>query len=261
MAENGSDQDRKFKSISVEGIAVNIEHSLKSILLNKKEDSLAQKVWEWFFPNQITFLHENGRLPSLKRLLLGIEKFFIEEDVEDMDDVIEAVIKATSWHRKWNLLAIAAANDGVFMYNPDSSSWSVPLFHELQQQINCIEWSPVRMDVLAVGCKTGICLWKCKLEMKHSFLKSAFTSLQLYGSQMSLLCTSNHYEITDLAWHPDGRFLVSCSLLKGNVCIWDVCNESCTTLISSTPFFTRWNLSPIHIKFSHDGFFLCASFQ
>lgn len=64
-----------------------------------------------------------------------------------------------SWHPKVFKLAIAACDDSVRIYTKDSTHTTV-LRNGHQKYITCLAWRPLSASELAVGCYTGIVLWK-----------------------------------------------------------------------------------------------------
>jgi aladin len=115
-----------------------------------------------------------------------------------------------AWHAKLPALALCLNNDAVVVFDVANASWGVPLVHELQSDCNCIEWSPVRFDLLAVGCRNGICLWKGLPPIRFSSSKHA---LAVAGSkpQMSLLCRADHTNVCGLSWSASGKYPFSVS--------------------------------------------------
>ncbi|KAJ3280766.1 hypothetical protein HDU76_009090 [Blyttiomyces sp. JEL0837] len=73
-------------------------------------------------------------------------------------------IKALSWHRNKQILAILHRQDVVHVYNISTEEWipwqSHGLMNDFQTDVTCIEWKPNAGMVLAVGCRNGVGIWE-----------------------------------------------------------------------------------------------------
>lgn len=83
------------------------------------------------------------------------------------DKSINGPIKCCSWHPYRQVIAIAHSQDSIFLFDVDADIWypAPPrgLFHKLQNDIRCLEWNPTSPTILAVGCSTGILIYKLLL--------------------------------------------------------------------------------------------------
>lgn len=73
-----------------------------------------------------------------------------------------------SWHPNVFRLAIAVNDDSVRIYSMDNSN--IPILRNGQQKaISCLAWRPLSAGELAVGCNSGVILWK--LDISNNLIR------------------------------------------------------------------------------------------
>jgi hypothetical protein len=172
-------------------------------------------------------------------------------------EAAERPIKAFAWHRYKQIFAVARADDTINIYDLTTQQWSpICLKHEQQKGITSIEWQPLAGAVLAVGCGSGVLVWRVPLPSgRDSSGVSSFYALatEKHTATAALLQHSGHGPVTSIAWSPDGQFLASASPYNSSVIIWDRVLGVGTSL-------ARWNGPGIHlVKWSPNGHYLFAA--
>ncbi|KAI9341940.1 WD40-repeat-containing domain protein [Obelidium mucronatum] len=83
-------------------------------------------------------------------------------------DANMSAIKALAWHPHKPLLAVLHRQDIVFIYDLKAKAFvgknQGMLVNANMNGASCLEWMPMSGNVLAVGTKTGVCVWKVFLD-------------------------------------------------------------------------------------------------
>ncbi|CAO3687082.1 unnamed protein product [Umbelopsis vinacea] len=172
-----------------------------------------------------------------------------------------AYIKAVAWHPHREVLAVAHQDDVLFVYQMEGHKWtSKILSHEFMVDISCLEWKYRSAGTLAVGARSGVCIWdlysKTEKVPPHfifdnrvsknlpnvpsgsssgsssaSGTTSSTTGLAK-GAWMSYFQYPKHTAILSLSWDPTpgSHLLASTSALDSTVVIWDTLTDSATPL-------------------------------
>ncbi|KAJ3410759.1 hypothetical protein HDV05_003261 [Chytridiales sp. JEL 0842] len=117
-----------------------------------------------------------------------------------LEALASAPVKDLAWHPYKQIFAIAHRQDTVHLYDIASESWfprqSHGLVHEFQKDVTCLAWKPHSGNVLAVGCRNGVCVWR----LVHDTLAP--------GSAPIMLKKGAGGGSVKLEWSPDGRYLL-----------------------------------------------------
>jgi aladin len=186
--------------------------------------------------------------------------FFCDKQLDShVEDELEKVfssrpIRTISWNVYHDHVAIAHKSNAVWMFDLENESYNQePLIHELQQGVKCMAWKPMSGTTLAVGCDTGIAIWRVALDVKEVeidhlrenslFLvsgsntlsnqpKIAKTKIKSTKPYMRFLTMPKEKAVNNLSWDPRGERLAVTSTGYGTIVIWDVATEEYSTLDS-----------------------------
>lgn len=87
--------------------------------------------------------------------------------MNDFRDWQNSVIRVMRWHPNVFKLAIASVDDNIQIHTLDSTG-SLNLKNGYQECITSLAWRPLCAAELAVGCKTGIIVWKLDHPNRHN---------------------------------------------------------------------------------------------
>jgi len=185
-------------------------------------------------------------------------------------------VTACCWHPDKNLLALAiwrkaagsphaSEEEHVVVYDFENGIFikdggAVVLRDANQTGISCIEWSPKRRNILAVGSKFGVCVWNItrgqsdyasvsvesqqprstggKPQSEFDIRKappklscdSAITEVSAWMSLLQSPVGASWGPVHSLCYSPDGCQLAVTSGVDPNVIIWDTATEQPTLL-------------------------------
>lgn len=77
------------------------------------------------------------------------------------------------WHPNVFKLAIASSDDNIRIYTTDTGG-TTSLKNGYQKSVTSLAWRPFSAGELAVGCNSGIIIWKLEQAKRHN---SQFTYL------------------------------------------------------------------------------------
>jgi len=170
-------------------------------------------------------------------------------------------IKAVAWHPNRELLAVAHQDDVLFVYQLEGHKWSGKILsHEFMVDISCLEWKYRSAGILAVGARSGVCIWELynnaekvpphfifdtRVSINRPNVSSGSSSGSssvsgstsstnglAKGAWMSYLQYPKHTAILSLSWDPTpgSHLLASSSALDSTVVIWDTLTDNATPL-------------------------------
>ncbi|CAG8504058.1 11785_t:CDS:10 [Diversispora eburnea] len=188
-----------------------------------------------------------------------------------------------AWHPYVSIFAIAHKDDAIFLYDLRTETWFPEILENelLQKDITCMSWKPLGGNILAVGCKNGICLWEISLEQKKVSKNGPFRfdawmpdgSIILWNTSSGngTILTTNR-KVAFLSWSPIGEILFSSSLWTskiinaptpfrrpvqtacwtkdGRVLFLSFCEDQCIRSLSITPNLDVEWLPEEYISFS-----------
>ncbi|CAJ0765348.1 10336_t:CDS:10 [Entrophospora sp. SA101] len=195
------------------------------------------KTWiEW--KNQISTLNLGNILPSFISILLFNKD--VDHYIKSLRERINNSAKYIfAWHPRCSLFAIAHKADAIYLYDLRVEAWFPEVLEtELQREITCMAWKPFGSNLLAVGCRRGICLWELSLNQN---INSGDTST--LSAWMHYLHYPGHENIVTLAWHPNEKYpklyqtIKSTGSLDGSIILWN------TTLEIGTPIINNCNVN------------------
>ncbi|KAJ3047194.1 hypothetical protein HK097_000148 [Rhizophlyctis rosea] len=191
--------------------------------------------------------------------LLNQEEHYYERLLKRLN---EAPIKAFGWHNYRQLFAVAHRQDSVLIYDMVAEHWFPEspkgLINEYQKNVTCLAWRPNASGVLAVGCQTGVILWRIFYAASNSPAIYPRTGMDVTslvdpaqpGSHWATkLSFPGFGDVTTLSWSPDGLFLAVGSGTSSTILIWDVAAEA------ATPVAMGW-CGTRELKWSPDGNYL-----
>lgn len=144
-----------------------------------------------------------------------------------------------------------------------------------QAGVSCMEWSPKRRNVLAVGGKHGVCVWnitrgqsdyasvsvetqqpranskpKCEFKFDQNVLPklscdSAITEVSAWVTFLQSPVGDNWGAVHSIGYSPDGSQLAVTSGIDPNIIIWDMATEQPTVLraLVAGSTLVRWSPS------------------
>lgn len=144
----------------------------------------------------------------------------------------EVNLQGVSWHLNKHIIAFISGPNQVLVHDyedPDGKD-SIILTNESQRDVKVLEWRPNGGRMLAVGCKSGICLWSASYPGNAASARSgtiSFVGSLSRGSGIRYLLvdflrSKNDEHVSALTWSPDGRFLASASYERSSFTVWDV---------------------------------------
>ncbi|KAJ3122582.1 hypothetical protein HK100_011917, partial [Physocladia obscura] len=103
-------------------------------------------------------------------------------------------IKAHAWHPHKPLLAVLHRQDVVIVYNFATKSFvgkhQGMLLSSLMEDATCLEWMPKSGNTLAVGCKSGVCIWKIFLDQPSDMIHFPYAAS--FSPDASVMASSTH---------------------------------------------------------------------
>ncbi|XP_076470400.1 aladin-like [Babylonia areolata] len=132
----------------------------------------------------------------------------------------DSPVRAFAWHPHTAKFALALQDNSVHVHY--SGSPLVPVLkHKLQKCVAHLAWQPLSASVLAVASQSAVLIWH--IEPTSLAARPSTSSVQV-------LQHSGHCPVTQLAWDPAGKILLSASPVDTAVMAWNVASESCTPL-------------------------------
>ncbi|KAJ1946112.1 hypothetical protein EC988_005611, partial [Linderina pennispora] len=177
---------------------------------------------------------------------------------------IEGPISCIAWHPHRSLIAVAhRATDTVLLYDLANNTWCANILENMHMQgITSMAWQPCNGYTLAVGCRSGVCLWKLlpgapasgynsaqsatapslgtvHLSAWMSLLsfpplpdvsESASHSNQVRPMNQNAAIPRSSTSVSALAFAPDGQWLITGHQTHGHLTVWDTALETATPL-------------------------------
>ena len=172
-------------------------------------------------------------------------------------------VKLIKWHPTRQLVAVVHQQDAIYFYDAHMSQWLPFYIYDVtrMQKIRCLEWAPRVSNMLAIGCETGVCLWKLNAltglgthQHHHQHVgKKSFLSLGGTTNQLIHLTHEDCRNVSSVAFSPTADHLYTASLENGHVGVWSTDSEE-FQLISLNK-----NLATTEMKVSPDGLYIALS--
>ncbi|XP_058737809.1 aladin-like [Vicia villosa] len=144
----------------------------------------------------------------------------------------EVNLQEVSWHLNRHIIAFISGPNQVLVHDyedPDGKDSTI-LTNESQRDVKVLEWRPNGGRMLAVGCKSGICIWSASYPGNTASARSG--TISYVGSLsrgsgiryllVDFLRSQNGEHVSALTWSPDGRYLASASYESSSFTVWDV---------------------------------------
>ncbi|TPX36120.1 hypothetical protein SmJEL517_g01593 [Synchytrium microbalum] len=153
-----------------------------------------------------------------------------DEYYEDLLVILQrAPLKTIRWHRYRSAFSLVHRQDMIFLYDvlPEDKEIRAPLMlaNSLQKDVTAVEWKPKSGSVLAVACRTGVCLWRIKYPPPKAATPFTASQPPLFESttptEMEFLSYAQSGQFTSLSWSPDGQMLVGASATSPMMVVWD----------------------------------------
>ncbi|MED6120914.1 hypothetical protein PIB30_025239 [Stylosanthes scabra] len=175
-------------------------------------------------------VQEKSPVAVLKGLINGcLRRLFYPNDVHLLPEVD---LKGLSWHPNKHIVAFISGPTQVVIRDYEDSEGKEPttLTSESQRDVRVLEWRPNGGRMLAVGCKSGICIWAASYPGNAASVRSGAASFLGSLSRGSgiryilvdFLRSQNDEHVSALTWSPDGRYLASASYESSSFTVWDV---------------------------------------
>lgn len=170
-----------------------------------------------------------GPVAFLQGLLnSSLGRLFYPNDVHLLPEVD---LQGVSWHPIKHIIAFIAGPTQVLVHDYQESERKDPsiLTNESQRDVRVLEWRPNGGKMLAVGCKSGICIWAASYPGNAASVRSGAASFLGSLSRNSgnryilvdFLRSSYDEHISALSWNPDGRYLATASYESSSFTVWD----------------------------------------
>ncbi|XP_027352597.1 aladin [Abrus precatorius] len=145
----------------------------------------------------------------------------------------EVDLQGVSWHPNKHIFAFISGPTQVLVRDyQDSAEGKDPIIltNESQRDVRVLEWRPNGGRMLAVGCKSGICIWAASYPGNAASVRSGvafFLGSLSRGSGnryilVDFLRSQYDEHVSALTWSPDGRYLASASYESSSFTVWDV---------------------------------------
>ncbi|CAJ2671840.1 unnamed protein product [Trifolium pratense] len=158
-----------------------------------------------------------------------LRRLFYPNDVHLLPEVN---LQGVSWHLNKHIIAFIPGPNQVLVrdYEDPDGKDSIILTNESQRDVKVLEWRPNGGRMLAVGCKSGICIWSASYPGNAASARSgtiSFVGSLSRGSGIRYLLvdflrSQNDEHVSALTWSPDGRYLASASYESSSFTVWDV---------------------------------------
>ncbi|XP_045793151.1 aladin [Trifolium pratense] len=158
-----------------------------------------------------------------------LRRLFYPNDVHLLPEVN---LQGVSWHLNKHIIAFIPGPNQVLVrdYEDPDGKDSILLTNESQRDVKVLEWRPNGGRMLAVGCKSGICIWSASYPGNAASARSgtiSFVGSLSRGSGIRYLLvdflrSQNDEHVSALTWSPDGRYLASASYESSSFTVWDV---------------------------------------
>ncbi|XLR49141.1 hypothetical protein HN51_033387 [Arachis hypogaea] len=142
-----------------------------------------------------------------------LRRLFYPNDVHLLPEVD---LKGVSWHLNKHIVAFISGRTQVIIRDYEDSEGKEPtiLTNESQRDVRVLEWRPNGGRMLAVGCKSGICIWAASYPGNAASVRSGTVSFLGSLSRGSgiryilvdFLRSQNDEHVSALTWSPDGRY-------------------------------------------------------
>ncbi|XP_061344523.1 aladin isoform X2 [Gastrolobium bilobum] len=158
-----------------------------------------------------------------------LRRLFYPNDVHLLPEVD---LQGVSWHLNKHIIAFISGPGQVLVrdYEALEGKDAIILTNESQRDVRVLEWRPNGGRMLAVGCKSGICIWAASYPGNAASVRSGaayFVGSLSRGSGIryilvDFLRSQNDEHVSALTWSPDGRYLASASYESSSFTVWDV---------------------------------------
>ncbi|KAL2320593.1 hypothetical protein Fmac_029562 [Flemingia macrophylla] len=158
----------------------------------------------------------------------SLGRLFYPNDVHLLPEVD---LQGVSWHPNKHIIAFISGPTQVLVHDYQESEGKdlSILTNESQRDVRVLEWRPNGGKMLAVGCKSGICMWAASYPGNAASVRSGAASVLGSLSRNS----GNRYILVDflrspydehisaLSWSPDGRYPFKRQKANSSFTVWD----------------------------------------
>lgn len=165
--------------------------------------------------------------------------FALEHSIFNEDESIKCI----AWHPHLEIIALAAKDNQVYIYEKTESDWTCQVLrHDKMKQITCLEWKQRSSGTLAVGCEVGVCVWtiqKASGEKQPQFHPLA---------TMRYFSHADQAYVSALAWDPTpgSHLLAVVSALSNTLVVHDL-------LLNKTIPLKRYGKGNVLLRWSPNG--------
>lgn len=123
-------------------------------------------------------------------------------------------LRTMAWHPHRTILAVAHEDHRIYIYEYNSLTieWGTRILeHRYMADITSLDWKKYCHGTLAVGCRTGVCVWflnsSSDSTSNHYDFMPTTTALKPHHQQasnayMHFFSTPGHHHISAVAWDP-----------------------------------------------------------
>lgn len=198
------------------------------------------------------------------------------------------IMRALDSHGRDMKFAMALQDSCIYSYDLGEQKWSNHVLrHDFHRDIQVMKWKPQSENILAVGCRHGVCLWDIKRRIGGAVGSTEQTGVMMflkhdvhgYQSMLMNLGEDNGDDmmrrempgIDDLDWYPLAKHITMfacCSRKDHRVIVWHMIRRKSSSSDGGdsslfTPewhksFITRFNGGIRSLGFSPNGQFLAV---
>ncbi|KAK7286639.1 hypothetical protein RJT34_21779 [Clitoria ternatea] len=161
-----------------------------------------------------------------------LTRLFYPNDVRLLPEVD---LQGVSWHPNKHIIAFISGPIQVLIRDYQDSEGKEPIIlgNELQRDVRVLEWRPNGGRMLAVGCKSGICMWAASYPGNAASVRSGAASFLGSLSRGS----GNRYILVDFLHaqydeHVSALTWTSASYESSSFTVWDFAQAPCGSYLA-----------------------------
>ncbi|CAO3645862.1 unnamed protein product [Cunninghamella echinulata] len=207
---------------------------------------------------------ENPYVKAVKDIYTSVNQFLYKQEIIPTNHHLFSEnrpdIRCMAWHPHKPILAVAYKDHSVYIYEHDkeNNKWICNVLkHDFMADITCMEWKQRSFGTLAVGCRSGVCVWYLVnknedvtlhervgnyapyryrnyanqlesvslLQHPHTILDPTIATSEFQpNAWMQFLSTPDHYHVSGVAWDPSlsSQILAVTYATKNTIMMYDL---------------------------------------